>query len=444
MQTGGHTTSNREMKKRSSKNLVGLDDVPWSQLSHAYGTAEDVVDLLKLIDSGKSFPNASEESPIDCLYGNIWHQGTVYEATSYAVPFLLNLAEDSQIPNAEEIVTLLGMIACGESGQEPWADRAHAAVLAGYDRLAALIYNEKTKLAAAFVLAQLHERSAEFVLLLTQLQQSEASVSRRAGLILLYGHLGDRSTETLAVLEAALTGAKTPVKQAIAVSLAKLKFRDLSAAARKAILATIKKPHEFRDLPWGDECAVTETMLDLKACLSEAEIERVIKPLLARIESGESDSTSIQTVLDLLFQFSWSASDTVRVTFDTVTPLQRRAIEVITAAQEVAIKSGDRIFVGSFSQWGLPETMREWRRLAAGLPPQPIDLTLPLFGQPENPAREILPDDFRRDLRVHHRNLGLGTVIDVQTASDSIRCDVLFDEEGAIKRSFSLTPRNPS
>ena len=48
------------------------------------------------------------------LHGNIWHQGTVYEATAYAVPFLLELMRGNH-PDALDVLGLLALIADGNS-----------------------------------------------------------------------------------------------------------------------------------------------------------------------------------------------------------------------------------------------------------------------------------------------------------------------------------------
>jgi hypothetical protein len=86
--------------------LEGLGEIPWADLSHAYGPAGDVPGLLRGIASGH--PEAIA-SAIHELYGNIWHQGTVYEATSHAVPFLARMAAVGVAPG--DLAYLLGSIA---------------------------------------------------------------------------------------------------------------------------------------------------------------------------------------------------------------------------------------------------------------------------------------------------------------------------------------------
>jgi hypothetical protein len=49
------------------------------------------------------------------LHGNIWHQGTVYEAPAYAVPFLARLVLTESPPVRYEVLNLLASIATGSS-----------------------------------------------------------------------------------------------------------------------------------------------------------------------------------------------------------------------------------------------------------------------------------------------------------------------------------------
>ncbi|MEZ6089128.1 MAG: hypothetical protein R3C05_14090 [Pirellulaceae bacterium] len=92
--------------------MQGLDDVPWHTLQHAYGTAEDVPRLIRQLQIADP-SHAQEESALWQLFGNIYHQGTVYEATSYAVPFLIQLLED---PSTQDPVGILGLLAAIAKG----------------------------------------------------------------------------------------------------------------------------------------------------------------------------------------------------------------------------------------------------------------------------------------------------------------------------------------
>jgi hypothetical protein len=92
--------------------LDGLDQVEWGRLQHAFGTAEDVPHLIRALQS----PSLDQrQAAFGELYGNIWHQGTIYEATPYAVPFLIELAASDQTPDRFEILSYLGTLADGSS-----------------------------------------------------------------------------------------------------------------------------------------------------------------------------------------------------------------------------------------------------------------------------------------------------------------------------------------
>ncbi|WP_158820737.1 MULTISPECIES: hypothetical protein [unclassified Streptomyces] len=100
--------------------FAGLDRIAWPELHHAYGPAEDVPDLLRALtaDAEEAAAEAEQE-----LWGSLVHQGTVYEATVAAVPFLARLAV-AGVRRAN----LLGMLgAVAESTDEHGLDRPGAA-----------------------------------------------------------------------------------------------------------------------------------------------------------------------------------------------------------------------------------------------------------------------------------------------------------------------------
>ena len=115
-----------------SGNLNGLDDIAWGDLEHAYGSAEDVPGNLRGLLAGDERVRAKA---LGSLYGSIVHQGTRYEATRYAVPFLARLARDGSVGGRDKIVLLLASIAIGYDeaylprGYDPAGDRRARAEL---------------------------------------------------------------------------------------------------------------------------------------------------------------------------------------------------------------------------------------------------------------------------------------------------------------------------
>lgn len=111
--------------------LDGLDVRPWSSLSHAYGSAEDIPDLLRAL-SGADVGAADEA--LSELYGSVLHQGTVYSASAEAVPFLAEIAAAGH--RTADVLALLGGMAESEDeyGVAPGAVREAVA-----DRLPLLL-----------------------------------------------------------------------------------------------------------------------------------------------------------------------------------------------------------------------------------------------------------------------------------------------------------------
>ncbi len=95
--------------------LENLDSVDWAGLKHAYGSAADVPALIHALASSDK---AEREAAYEELHGNIWHQGTVYEASSYAVPFLLEMLAEDQTEDKPSLLLLLASLATGTSYHE--------------------------------------------------------------------------------------------------------------------------------------------------------------------------------------------------------------------------------------------------------------------------------------------------------------------------------------
>ncbi|MGV9213941.1 HEAT repeat domain-containing protein [Micromonospora sp. RB23] len=90
--------------------LDGLDDIDWARLGHAYGAADDVPGQLRALLS----PDATvRDEALGELYGNVFHQGTRFEASAYAVPFLLEMLTDAATPDPAAVLGLLSALAVG-------------------------------------------------------------------------------------------------------------------------------------------------------------------------------------------------------------------------------------------------------------------------------------------------------------------------------------------
>lgn len=101
--------------------LAELDRVAWAELHHAYGRGvtgpgetHDVRAALARLgaDDDEAVPSA-----VHALFSNVCHQGTIYEVTAHAVPFIAAVASDAAlwVGDVRELVALLGEIAIASS-----------------------------------------------------------------------------------------------------------------------------------------------------------------------------------------------------------------------------------------------------------------------------------------------------------------------------------------
>ncbi|MGW1670654.1 hypothetical protein [Streptomyces sp. NPDC002324] len=87
----------------------------WSQLNHAYGTAEDVPGLLDRVSKA---PNDSDWTE---LWSRLCHQGTVYSASHAALPALRDMARQWSPADRQQPLLLAGAIAA--STDQPYGEQ---------------------------------------------------------------------------------------------------------------------------------------------------------------------------------------------------------------------------------------------------------------------------------------------------------------------------------
>ena len=187
--------------------LTGLDEVPWAGLTHAYGSAEDVPGLLRHLVSADA---ERREVAVDELFGSICHQGTIYDATGYAVPFLACIAADPALPSREDALDLLQAIGAGTGGdaqarrglvygaesdaeldaaeqaEQAWVARGRKAVADEVPRLLALLRDAdpRVRLRVPCTLAVCHDRAAEAIAALVRHLDGEMDPAMSASVLL--------------------------------------------------------------------------------------------------------------------------------------------------------------------------------------------------------------------------------------------------------------------
>lgn len=173
--------------------MLQLDSKIWERLEHAYGSAEDIPNLILQL---RGFPSAegAEAEPYFSLWSALCHQGDVYSASYSAVPHIVSaikvdpirtpwtlfhlvtcieisrakgkgpkLHEDQREPYEEALKSLPALV--GSAAEGPWdewycgAGLAAIAAAKGFTELAEAIL-ELDSTAVTRFLAQVHNGPA--------------------------------------------------------------------------------------------------------------------------------------------------------------------------------------------------------------------------------------------------------------------------------------------
>jgi len=204
--------------------LETLDRVPWADLHHAFGPAVDIPAIVRGAAGG-------DARALDSLFENIWHQGTVYEATPHVVPFLLELLAAPQA-NGSKLLVLLRLIGTGRS--ERWCESSAEAVACGADRYLELLNSpdQEVRTSAARTLSTCVRRASELAPRLVEHITSERDELVRAALVFACGNLGVVSA---AAMESWLRD-EHPAPRVAAAVVAARREGDCPAAVVRALL----------------------------------------------------------------------------------------------------------------------------------------------------------------------------------------------------------------
>jgi len=288
--------------------LDRLDEIPWETLHHAYGSAGDVPELLRALAG----TDAQQEEALYELFGNIWHQGTVYEASSYAVPFLIELAAEPSLTRRYEILGLVGALANGNSylavhgrpgtktgeflrqdsnfenrleREQQDVRRTRLAVFENSDVVCRLFEDASpmVRAGAAYVVSRFPEHVLRFGPFLRQAAKSESDPLAQAGMLWCLGAIRDNAPEALVLLETAMESADA--RQRFAAGIAWYRITGEFNSGAMSVYRQMATATRFGDaflagVPWDFSGEVP------------------LEPLLAEIEPDPVAAT--QTLLTVL------------------------------------------------------------------------------------------------------------------------------------------------
>lgn len=239
----------------------------WAELTHAYGTAADVPDMLER--AGSDDPMVVERALYD-LAGTIFHQGWVYPATVPAVAALYNLVSKPDTHHRPQFLQLLSDIAGAlwdlethdeAEYDEPdhatileWARAARAAVQEGVPTLMRLLDDEDPAVRAAvpFVLADFPDHDPDLVPLLLKTADIERDAGAAASMVLAVGDICcDRDDPPLAWLKARKADTRREVRAAAAVAVLWSDEDALDDDLLDAVTAEVRATESaLDDQPW--------------------------------------------------------------------------------------------------------------------------------------------------------------------------------------------------
>lgn len=220
--------------------LERVHDIPWRQYHDAYGPSKKTPALLQALASNDPQRRAGA---LDELSSTIYHQGSVYEATVHAVPFLLEMLAAPSYTGKAAVFEMLQLIAEGTSyhdvhqhlfimreaaqtpqyqakmrAEEGWVARVAEEVRKGVGLYVALLKDADpaVRISAAGMLVRVKDLDADALRRRALLEsiESEADARVRAAAIAALASTAANDTDAPAVLRALFERERDPACRA--------------------------------------------------------------------------------------------------------------------------------------------------------------------------------------------------------------------------------------
>ncbi len=367
--------------------LDRLDDVAWGNLSHAYGAATDVPDMIVRITS--DIPQVREKAIVEA-YGNIFHQGTRYEATSHTVPFFLEMLEDDGFEEKAEIIYLLAHLVMGYDeyylpggfGEEIADCRAELAdrdevpeedwvgwfvAITDEVRKGAELFNdllahddENVRVATAFLMSWLPEEEELFVPHLWARAKADDEPTVRAASLIAIGLIASESRfdEYTCGMEERLRAPQAMERFGAAIALGTRRPDSSTDAVVQILLEMLgcQEDDSTMSLPWysGEHGAYATEVLRVACADSPGRVVRAVSEALPQMNTLEAANAS-SSVLYMLFDGPFKGDSA-----DDLHELQREFLEVLSRTH-TPWKLGEAEFANftmTMSGLGLPDSMK--------------------------------------------------------------------------------------
>jgi HEAT repeats len=340
--------------------LEGLEAINWHELEHAYGEASDVPYLLRNLASADA---KTRQDALSELYSNIYHQGTVFEATVYAVPFLIELSQNEAVRDRDKILIYLAHLTRGHSYLEVhqdslfyakelnqpefqaqiqretlWVRNVNYAVWADPKVYLNLLEDDEPQLriAASYTLACCQQNSTEIVPRLKQYLTQEQNPQVTASLLLSLSILESPESPNLRLFVKFLDFEENDLVQlAAAMSLARLAKEKTPPEAIAILIGTIDSASVrelYAQLPWANSDVVADAsdFLSYLGTAGNIAIPALINAL--EIVDNYSVLSIVRTLLYLAFNEQKLAEPTTK---QNLTSLQQSTLEAIASCDNL-------------------------------------------------------------------------------------------------------------
>jgi hypothetical protein len=344
--------------------LEGLDKIDWAGLVHAYGAASDVPGLLRHLAS----PSADHRAEaMHELYGNIWHQGTVYQATAHAVPFLIELLESETVQGKDELCILLAHIARGTSYHDvhqhlpllknkaetpewqsqiekelSWVRKVKDAVLAGEPAYLGFLNAADPALrdSVAYLLASLGRPAPQRASIIWKRFEIERDERVQTSLLLAFGTLAEPAEANRGPLLALLSDQSSQsIKLAAAMALVRLAPDRLPQEGLAILVQAARSPNEYMALAeswWAQIDDMPQLIFKHLGSLEPESTGIAVDMLAASLPACEPHQAV--GIAEVLLNMVCRTGISRDATFASLSGLQQRVLNIIVEHRNIWIE----------------------------------------------------------------------------------------------------------
>lgn len=356
--------------------LEALNAIDWSHVSGCYGWSEEIPSAIRGLVSEDP---TERGTALGTLWMSLEHQGSVYEASALAVPFLLAILADPQTQGKRQLIHFLAHLGCRglylghwyidlstrlafqyqEEGHGPisqevidrhrkWEEETHQGFRKGLDTLLPLLSDPDPAIREeiAFLLAAFPEDRSRLLPSLMAQFQAETREPVQCSLLLCLGYLSTPTSDAAQMLTYYLEHGETELLQFTAArALCTLLKEQASEKVVRVLFEAFTHPHalqaSYEQLSplWGSGWIHTRALyyLDL---LTSSPHQSVIMERLVELFPTLDDLVHFDCA-DLLVRVAFYEKNfcfTPHILFDDLDPMQQTVLQTLVAKETIWLR----------------------------------------------------------------------------------------------------------